>query len=291
LTVRKIYEKDRQPETLQEASGYLQRMTEGRYARVWTPLGEDTLLVEDQQGISRPVEQLSRGTREQLFLSLRLALANCYARRGVQMPIILDDVLVNFDGRRAKAAATVLRDFAAAGHQVLVFTCHEHIMKLFQSLRVPVINLPDREEPAAAVIEAPKAEPPKRKRKAKPQPEPEPVPQETVAKPRRRKSPPPEPEPELVPVEELAPWEEADEDLPERFPAEDEPQEEALADEEDADESYEAMYDDSAEEDEDEDEDDEADRYDWDEPEENDSEYEEGEYEYEEEDYDDAEAA
>ena len=125
--IRDTYEQHRQPETLQEASGYLDRLTQGRYRRVWTPLGEHALRVDDAEGHALPVEALSRGTREQLFLSLRLALASSYARRGAPLPLVLDDVLVNFDADRAKAAAAVLRDFAAAGHQLLVFTCHEHI--------------------------------------------------------------------------------------------------------------------------------------------------------------------
>ena len=79
--IRTTYEQQRQPETLQEASGYLQRLTQGRYCRVWTPLGENVLRVDDAEGHVLAVEALSRGTREQLFLSLRLALAACYARR------------------------------------------------------------------------------------------------------------------------------------------------------------------------------------------------------------------
>ncbi len=150
--IRTTYEQQRQPETLQEASGYLDRLTQGRYHRVWTPLGEHALRVDDADGHSLPVEVLSRGTREQLFLSLRLALANSYARHGAPLPLILDDVLVNFDAERAKAAAGVLRDFAAAGHQLLVFTCHEHIMKLFKTLRVPVSRLPSNAEPGGVAI-------------------------------------------------------------------------------------------------------------------------------------------
>jgi uncharacterized protein YhaN len=141
--IRSTYESQRQPETLQEASGYLQRLTQGRYQRVWTPLGENTLRVDDAEGRSLPVEILSRGTREQLFLSLRMALAAGYARRGAALPLVLDDVLVNFDADRASAAAAVLRDFAAAGHQLLVFTCHQHISNIFASLGVPVGRLPD----------------------------------------------------------------------------------------------------------------------------------------------------
>ena len=59
---------------------------------------------------------------------------------------MLDDVLVNFDTERAKAAATVLTDFARGGFQVLLFTCHEHIVRIFQQAHVPVRQLPARGE-------------------------------------------------------------------------------------------------------------------------------------------------
>jgi uncharacterized protein YhaN len=144
--VRQAYERDRQPATLQEASQYLDRMTSGRYTRVWTPLDDNVLLVDDEQGNPLRVEVLSRGTREQLFLSLRMALVTSYARRGVELPLVLDDVFVNFDSMRSKLAAALLRDFAASGHQLLVFTCHEHIARMFKSLRVPVRQLPVRGE-------------------------------------------------------------------------------------------------------------------------------------------------
>ncbi len=153
-SVRSTYERDRQPETLQEASGYLHRFTGGRYARIWTPIDEDVLRVDDADGRTYPVERLSHGTREQLFLSLRLALAGTYARRGVHLPMILDDVLVNFDSSRAAAAAEALREFAQAGHQLLLFTCHDHIAELFRSSDATVAELPNCSdiEPAAVVL-------------------------------------------------------------------------------------------------------------------------------------------
>jgi uncharacterized protein YhaN len=170
--VRTTYEKDRQPETLQEASGYLDRLTQGRYRRVWTPLGEHVLRLDDAEGRSLGVEALSRGTREQLFLSLRLALAASYARRGASLPLVLDDVLVNFDADRAKAAAALLRDFAGAGHQLLIFTCHEHILRLFTALKVPVSRLPDnsQENLPAVVFQQSAANQPQRTRKSAPAP-------------------------------------------------------------------------------------------------------------------------
>jgi uncharacterized protein YhaN len=145
--VRAFYEREHQPPVLREASGYLKRLTKNRYTRVWTPLGEHRLVIDDADGNSLNVEVLSRGTREQLFLALRLALVSAYARRGRRLPLVLDDVLVNFDLERAKAAAIVLRDFARAGHQVLIFSCHEHIARLFKHLKADVRRLPDNANP------------------------------------------------------------------------------------------------------------------------------------------------
>jgi uncharacterized protein YhaN len=208
--VRTSYEKDRQPETLREASGYLDRMTDGRYRRVWTPLGENVLRVDDADGHSLPVESLSRGTREQLFLSLRLAICAVYARRGAALPLVLDDVLVNFDASRAKAAATVLRDFAAAGHQVLVFTCHEHLMKLFASLKVPVGTLPDHHQENLPVIVL--SQPAEKLPRAKKTPA-------APRKPVKIKEPEPEEEEELL-DDEPEPLEEPEpEERPARRPA------------------------------------------------------------------------
>jgi len=196
--IRKTYERDRQPETLRESSQYLQLLTEGRYARVWTPLDDDILLVDDARGKPLSIDALSQGTREQLFLALRLAMAGCYARRGAELPMILDDVLVNFDTRRAGAAAAVLRDFARAGQQLFVFTCHEHIVGLFQGLGVEVAELTHggRVFRAAAIsveepAEEPREEKPARKR-ARRRPEPEPI-AEPEPPPRKRVARAPEP--------------------------------------------------------------------------------------------------
>jgi len=156
--VKQAYERDRQPETLREASEYLSQLTAGRYVRVWTRLGQNVLLVDDADGHSLPIEVLSHGTREQLFLSLRLALVGLFARRGAKLPLVLDDVLVNFDAARAKAAIEVLHDFSRHGHQILMLTCHEHIAGLCRSHEMDVRRLPDhrqgnREHPFEAITE------------------------------------------------------------------------------------------------------------------------------------------
>lgn len=140
--VCEIYETERQPETLREASAFLKQLTDGKYTRVWTPLGKNALQIDNEKQQSLPLEVLSRGTREAVFIALRLSLAAAYSRRGVTLPLVLDDVLVNFDTVRAQSAARVLRDFSALGHQSIMFTCHEHIMRMFYDIGVQVRVLP-----------------------------------------------------------------------------------------------------------------------------------------------------
>jgi uncharacterized protein YhaN len=165
--VCEVYETQRQPETLREASGFLKQLTGGKYTRIWTQLGKNQLRIDNQSGQALPLEVLSRGTREAVFIALRLALASAFSRRGVAVPLVLDDVLVNFDSHRAQLAAQVLKDFAAMGHQVIMFTCHEHIMRMFHQIGVQVRVLPVQGEPGEAKIYQP--QPPVQK--ALPEPE------------------------------------------------------------------------------------------------------------------------
>ncbi len=153
--VCEVYENERQPETLREASAFLKQLTDEKYVRVWTPLGKNALRIDNHQGQSLPLEVLSRGTREAVFIALRLSLAAAYARRGVTLPLVLDDVLVNFDTVRAKQAARVLRDFAELGNQVVMFTCHEHIMRMFYEIGVQVRVLPTQGKPGEALVYTP----------------------------------------------------------------------------------------------------------------------------------------
>ena len=149
--LRGHFERTCQPVTLADASRHLQRLTLGKYRNVWTPLGERQLRIDDDQNRTLRVEQLSRGTREQLFLAIRLALVEELARQGTRLPMVLDDVLVNFDQERSEAATEVLRDFAQKGYQVLLFTCHRHLAERAETQGLQPIWLPGKESLAASV--------------------------------------------------------------------------------------------------------------------------------------------
>jgi uncharacterized protein YhaN len=189
--IRVEYEQNRQPETLREASEYMSQLTNGKYTRIWTPLAHDILFVDNAEGQSLPVQVLSRGTREQLFVSLRLALVSAYGRRGIHLPMILDDVFVNYDAGRTRTACSVLREFAKQGHQLLVFTCHEHVWRMFQDIKVDCRRIPNRNGEIEEIHEEPHPEP-------VPVLEPEPEPVVAVVEPPVPEPVAPEPEPVAV---------------------------------------------------------------------------------------------
>jgi len=143
---RAAFARDHQPAVLREASRWLARLTEGRYVSITTSIDEARLEVHDADGGLWSPDRLSRGTREQVFLALRLALVRDLERHGVHLPVVIDDALVNFDDARALAAARVLVEFVGdepGERQMLVLTCHAHVARIFTEAGATVRSLSD----------------------------------------------------------------------------------------------------------------------------------------------------
>ena len=124
------FTRTRQPAVLEEASSAFARITAGAYERILQDEDGESLVALCRDGQRKRPEELSRGTAEQLYLCLRLGLAAEFARRTASLPLIMDDVLVNFDPQRAHAVARELAHFSKE-HQVLIFTCHPETARLF----------------------------------------------------------------------------------------------------------------------------------------------------------------
>ncbi|MGG1519684.1 AAA family ATPase [Paenibacillus oryzisoli] len=129
---RDVYEQQRQPGVLLRASAYFAEMTNGAFQAVKAPFGEQRLLAIRAGGQAVDTAMLSRGTAEQLYLAMRFALAEEYAGRAV-LPLVMDDILVNFDEARMAGCLRVLADLSKR-HQVLLFTCHAHVREAAASL-------------------------------------------------------------------------------------------------------------------------------------------------------------
>ena len=109
------------PRIAQRAGELMNRMTGGRYDRL--TIGEDLSLRAGAQKEDTLREALWRsdGTVDQLYLALRLAVAEELLPNG---PLVLDDALVRFDDQRLAAAMEILKDEAQT-RQVILFTCHD----------------------------------------------------------------------------------------------------------------------------------------------------------------------
>jgi uncharacterized protein YhaN len=126
------HERERQPAVVANAAAHFERVTAGRYVGLLADAGVDgrqTIRALSSSGEVIDAHRLSRGTVEQLYLCLRLGLAESFAERSVSLPIVLDDVLVNFDPERAAAVASELAS-SAETHQILLLTCHPHLAEL-----------------------------------------------------------------------------------------------------------------------------------------------------------------
>lgn len=107
------------PKIAKRAQQLLSTMTGGRYDRLM--LSEDLTLRSAAQNEDTLRDALWRsdGTADQLYLALRLAVADALAP---ESPLILDDALIRFDDTRLKAALDILKD-ESQHRQILLFTC------------------------------------------------------------------------------------------------------------------------------------------------------------------------
>ncbi|MFT8870713.1 MAG: AAA family ATPase [Sporolactobacillus sp.] len=118
-SVKARYRREKLPRVLRGASAYLSAITGGSYSEL--ELGEKGFFVGNEAGGRLPAQLLSRGTAEQVYLSLRLALADTFSSGAETLPLIVDDSFVNFDRERLKRTYRLLSQFSG-GRQVIVFT-------------------------------------------------------------------------------------------------------------------------------------------------------------------------
>lgn len=117
---------EHQPAILQQAGRHLSRLTGGRYDRVLLA-GRDGRSFR-VRGPATPTPlpidtPLSAGTREQVYLALRLSILDQLDRAGERLPLLLDEVLVNWDPERREAGLALLSEVARE-RQCFFFTCH-----------------------------------------------------------------------------------------------------------------------------------------------------------------------
>jgi uncharacterized protein YhaN len=86
------------------------------------------------------VDELSEGTRDQLFLALRLVAIEDHLDASPPLPFVADDILQTFDDARATATLRALLELSERT-QVLVLTHHEHVLDLAGALPAGTVHV------------------------------------------------------------------------------------------------------------------------------------------------------
>jgi uncharacterized protein YhaN len=134
-----LYREKNQDPLLKLAGDYFSTLTCGAFsALVIDDEGDQRCLrgVRSSNGAHLDLDAMSDGTRDQLFLALRLAYIETQCDKGMPCPVILDDVLMAFDDARTAAALRALRDLSRKT-QVLVFTHHAHQAAIVEQTLAP----------------------------------------------------------------------------------------------------------------------------------------------------------
>ncbi len=125
------YREAHQDPVLKIASNYFKDLTLSSFAGLRTDVddkGNPVLVGIRPDNSFLNVESMSSGTRDQLYLALRLATLKFRLEKSEAMPFIVDDILINFDDDRSRATLNVLSELSEK-NQIILFTHHKQIVE------------------------------------------------------------------------------------------------------------------------------------------------------------------
>ncbi|MBQ1187359.1 MAG: AAA family ATPase [Clostridia bacterium] len=100
---------------------------------------ELAVTTEDAFG-TKEAEYLSSGTEDQLYLAMRLAIAELITNEGEKLPIFADDPFSQYDDGRVANATVFLKDYAK-DKQIVMFTCHSAIKEVAEKLDIKTFEM------------------------------------------------------------------------------------------------------------------------------------------------------
>ncbi|MBW8363368.1 MAG: AAA family ATPase [Rhizobium sp.] len=129
------YRESKQGPMLSRAGEIFFGLTLGAFSRLSVDYDSEPLALYGlrSSGEHVPIEGMSDGTRDQLFLALRLAAVELHLEQAPAMPFIADDLVINFDDARAKAGLQALARLSEMT-QVIFLSHHEHLVPVAQSV-------------------------------------------------------------------------------------------------------------------------------------------------------------
>ena len=141
LELRNVELSCRQESIFEGASGLVRHLTRGQCQSV-ALRSPGSLAVRNGDGVWTDYHHLDEATRDQVYLSLALAVASAIARGGTHLPVVLSDVCLRCNHDWVEATVEVLQQFALNGHQVILFTGQPSLVDSFRTRNIPVNELP-----------------------------------------------------------------------------------------------------------------------------------------------------
>ena len=120
------------PKFTENLSKNISAITDGKYSSIQFH-DEKGLIVELENGNYVSAMQLSVGTIEQLYLSLRLSMVEELSEE--KMPIILDEVFAYYDTERLKNILKFINN-KFINHQIIIFTCTNREKEILNELNI-----------------------------------------------------------------------------------------------------------------------------------------------------------
>ena len=125
---RRSYRQHHRSSMMSHASAAFRTISRGAYTDLASQPNKEKedLIAIGADGSSKIASALSKGTRFQLYLALRVAGYHEFARMRPPVPFIADDIMETFDDFRAEEAIRLLADMGDVG-QVIYLTHHRHL--------------------------------------------------------------------------------------------------------------------------------------------------------------------
>lgn len=116
------------------------RLSDDRYLSVNVSKSMELSITTSDAFGTKESGYLSRGTEDQLYLAMRLAVAELITNEGEKLPIFADDSLSQYDDGRTKKAFSFLKEYAK-DKQIIMFTCHSFIKTAAEGLDIKTLDM------------------------------------------------------------------------------------------------------------------------------------------------------
>ena len=116
---------------MQATENIFTELTNGAYVKLQTQAegAVEVLKAVDSAGTPKQVNDMSKGTRFQMYLALRAAAYQQLCAEGTCLPFLCDDIFETFDEQRTESACRVLDRIGQTG-QAIYLTHHQHVVDI-----------------------------------------------------------------------------------------------------------------------------------------------------------------